>query len=73
MNITEYTTFILKASEGHFLTQADDIPDINRIVADTVYLARAENSANWKEITEEEGLLIRELKRKQELEFKNNE
>lgn len=61
MEVKQYTTTILKASEGHYLTEVNDIPNEGRIVADTIYLANPEDASNWKEITIEEGNSIREL------------
>lgn len=55
MRQTSYTTRVLRADEGRYLTQADPtLPDSARVVTDTVYLAANDDPAAWKEITADE-------------------
>lgn len=54
MKQENYTTRVLRADEGHVLTQAADVAPFDRIITDTVYLAANDAPANWREITNEE-------------------
>ena len=60
MEIKTYTTTILTAEEGHFLTQANVENIENAVVSDKVFLASNDSPENWKEITEEEANSIKE-------------
>ena len=53
-----YTTRVLTASEGCFLTQANLESVENAILSTEVYLAVNDSPENWKEITEEEARII---------------
>lgn len=59
MTQTDYTTRVLHADEGHFLTQATEVTTSERIVTDTVYLAANDSPANWMEITADAAAAIR--------------
>lgn len=60
MRQTSYTTRVMRADEGRYLTQADgSIADKDRIVTDTVYLAVNADPADWREITADEADRIR--------------
>lgn len=51
-----FTTVILKANEGFYLTQKDTNIDIkDRIIATTLALGKNDSVDNWIEITQEEG------------------
>lgn len=52
MTQENFTTVILKADEGMFLTQKGE-PE-RRSIAGTVYLGRGDSPDNWVEITAEE-------------------
>lgn len=54
MKQQDYTTTILTADEGMVLTQAADVPLIERVFGSTVSLGRNDNVSNWCEITETE-------------------
>ena len=51
MVTSSYTTIVLTAAEGCYLTQAncDDIR--TAIITDRVYLAKSDSPDNWREIT----------------------
>lgn len=63
MTQTDYTTRVLHADEGHFLTQAGEVPIADRAVTETVYLAATDSPGNWREITAEEAGAILEAQR----------
>lgn len=51
MTQTDYTTRVIRPEQGMFLTQAGDVPPLERIVtADRVYLAANDSPENWREI-----------------------
>ena len=54
MVTSSYTTIVLTAAEGCYLTQAncDDIR--TAIITDRVYLAKSDSPDNWREITAEQ-------------------
>ena len=55
---------IINASEGHYLTQADNSISISdRIVTTRVYLAINDSLDSWKEIDREEAKEIEEAKK----------
>lgn len=59
MEISQFTTTVLRASEGHKLTQVDEsISVMNRKVVSVVCIGKNGNAANWKEITKEEASAI---------------
>lgn len=72
MKQTSYTTKILTASEGCYLTEnSTDIADVNRTLTRRVYLSEYDSPRNWKEITEEEAKPIKEaIKAAENAEFK---
>lgn len=49
-----YTTRVLVPEEGHYITQAGEIEENQRIFSKEVFLAVNDSPDNWKEITEEE-------------------
>ncbi|MBR6746524.1 MAG: hypothetical protein IKL83_04015 [Muribaculaceae bacterium] len=54
MKSTEYTTIILTAEEGKYLTQMADVAIEERIVAQTIALGRNDSADNWREIDKAE-------------------
>lgn len=55
-----YTTRVLTASEGCFLTQVNCENIENAVLSEKVYLAVNDAPENWKEVTAEEANAIRE-------------
>ena len=47
---TQVELRILTPAEGHFITQADDVPANERVISDKVYLAVNDSPDNWREI-----------------------
>lgn len=68
MEVSNYTTTVIKASAGHTLTESADIENSSRTLAKTIYLASTASIDDWKEITDEEADIIRQIK---EQVFKN--
>lgn len=66
MKQQDYTTTILTADEGMVLTQAGDVPLIERVFGSTVSLGSNDKVSNWCEITETEA---HELKSEQKTEL----
>lgn len=64
MKQSNYTVIVLEPSEGHTLTQSEDIEIENRILSKKVFLAVNDSPSNWKEITD---LEADEIRAKQEL------
>lgn len=61
MEFKETTLRILKAAEGHKLTQSADDTELGaRITTAIVYLAVGDKAENWKEITDAEAEEIRQ-------------
>lgn len=60
MKESTYITRVLVPEEGHYITQAGEVTDEERIFSKEVFLAINDSPANWKEITEEEADIIRE-------------
>lgn len=54
METTTYTTTIIKADNGKYLTQKECDPLGRVITADQIFLAATDSVDNWKEIEEEE-------------------
>lgn len=54
MKESTYITRVLVPEEGHYITQAGEIADEERVFSKEVFLAINDSPANWKEITEEE-------------------
>ena len=54
-----YTTRVLTAAEGHFLTQANLENVEGAVISTKVYLAVNDAPENWKEITAEEAEAIK--------------
>lgn len=65
MKTINYTTKILKASKGHYLTEVNPIGEST--IATVVSLGEDMTEADWKEITTEEGnTILRERKEAEE-------
>lgn len=55
MEQTTFTTTVLRASEGHKLTQVDEsTPLMERAAAKVVCIGKHDSASNWKEISDEE-------------------
>lgn len=55
MENTQYTVQVIKASEGKYLTNADNNIDITkRTMAKEIWLSPTDSAANYIEITEEQ-------------------
>lgn len=65
MVISNYTTRVLEASEGFFLTQTGDVELQDRVITKKVFLATTAKKEDWKEISKNEGEAL--LKQKEEL------
>ena len=61
MKSEQFTTTILEAEEGHFLTQAKDVDIKDRIIASKIALGKYDSAENWKEISSEEAETYRGL------------
>ena len=75
---SNYTVVVLEPSEGHTLTQSQDVETQDRILSKKVFLAVNDSPNNWKEITDVEAEEIRVAqeeyaKEQEELQNKNNE
>lgn len=70
MTTTEFTTTILKPSDGFVLTQAnDDTPLEERTFATLIALGKNDSPDAWKEITEAEAERLKEeINKKTEIE-----
>lgn len=58
MKQTTFTTIILEAAEGMYLTQAAEVAAGERVVGRTVALGANDAPGNWREITAEEAAEI---------------
>lgn len=66
MEVKEFTTTILTATDGNFLTQSDnDIELINRIVCTQIALGKNDKASNYKEISAAEAEELKEQIQKQ--------
>lgn len=54
MTSENYTSIILTADEGFYLTQVEDVDILSRVIATKVALSVHSSPEDWKEITEEE-------------------
>lgn len=63
MIIEEFKTIVIKASEGKFLTNANEVEITERIIATTIALGKFDSADNYKEISAQEA---EEYKRLQE-------
>ncbi len=63
MTIESFKTTVLRASQGHFLTQSADVDIKERIVASVIALGKNDSEANYKEITETEAEEIRQAQK----------
>lgn len=50
MQSEQFTTIVIKADEGKFLTQVADIDIRERIVASVVAIGKNDSASNWQEI-----------------------
>lgn len=55
MTTENYTSTILTASEGFYLTQIADVELSQRVVASKVTLSKFSTADDWKEISKAEG------------------
>lgn len=56
---TEFTTIILKAEEGKYLTQVEDVDVTRRLIASEIALGKHDSAENYREITAAEAEVIR--------------
>lgn len=73
MIITDFTTTILKASEGFVITNSKDVDIKDRVFASEIALGKNDSQENWKEIPQAEADALKEaqviaLKEQQETE-----
>lgn len=54
MTSENYTSIVLTADEGYYLTQTADVELTDRVVASKVALSKFSTVDDWKEITKEE-------------------
>lgn len=54
METSSYTTIVLTAAQGCYLTQANCADIRTAIITDRVYLAKSDSPNNWREISAEE-------------------
>lgn len=54
MVTSSYTTIVLTAAQGCYLTQANCADIRTAIITDRVYLAKSDSPDNWREISAEE-------------------
>lgn len=59
METSSYTTIVLTAAQGCYLTQANCADIRTAIITDRVYLAKSDSPDNWREITAEEADAIK--------------
>ncbi len=64
MKIENYTTIILTAEEGHYLTQSFEVDLRDRIISTKVALGITSTKDDWKEISIQEGNQIIEDQKK---------
>lgn len=64
MKIENYTTIILTAEEGHYLTQSFEVDLRDRIISTKVALGITSTQDDWKEISVQEGNQIIEDQKK---------
>lgn len=64
MESNKFTTTIVTAEKGKYLTQAGDIEIMNRVIAERIALGINDSIANWVEITQEEADAYREAQNK---------
>ena len=58
MTVDNFTVQVLVPAEGHFLTQAADVADKDRVVSERVFLAPSDSPENWREISSVEANAI---------------
>lgn len=59
MVTSSYTTIVLTAAQGCYLTQANCADIRTAIIAERVYLANTDSPDNWREISAEEADAIK--------------
>lgn len=67
MKQEQFTTTILSAEKGKYLTQSHNVDISRRVIAQTVALGKNDSPANWREISATE----KEMYEKQQLSDKN--
>lgn len=60
MKQESYTTTVLRAEEGHVLTEAADVDITVRTLATVISLGRNDSPDDWREITDSEADAYRE-------------
>ena len=72
MTSENYSSVIIKAKEGFYITEKDDSIDIKkRIIATAIALGTNDSAANYKEITAEEADKLKKMQddaRKEQIE-----
>lgn len=51
MKQEQFTTTILRAEKGKYLTQVADVNIRERVIGETIALGKNDEPANWREIT----------------------
>ncbi len=59
MKSNSFTTILIEAEEGFYLTQTADVELKDRMVASKIALGKFDSPENYKEITKEEGDAIK--------------
>lgn len=59
METSSYTTIVLTAAQGCYLTQANCADIRTAIITERVYLAKSDSPDNWREITAAEAADIK--------------
>ncbi len=59
MKFHSFTTILIEAEEGFYLTQTADVELKDRMVASKIALGKFDSPENYKEITKEEGDAIK--------------
>lgn len=60
MKQSQFTTTILEAEEGKYITQVADVDVSQRVLVTKIALSYYDSPDNWKEITEEEAEELKE-------------
>lgn len=59
MTTEEFTTQVIKAAEGKYLTEAYDVDIKERTIGTVVALGKGQSADNWKEISAKEADKLR--------------
>ncbi len=63
METTQFTTTVIKADNGKFLTQSGDIDIKERVISTTIALGKNDSVLNWREISATEAESYRKEKK----------